>query len=120
MVEQYVWRDADLYHLCGGGTYQLSGIYTGVPADCGEAGLFLFHSDALLLHTDAGDRREQMAGDSGGICICVLCAEAVADLARRLKVEMPITVMMGDVLSSKLTAHDAIKKLMGRDPKIEA
>jgi glycerol-3-phosphate dehydrogenase (NAD(P)+) len=33
---------------------------------------------------------------------------------------MPITEMMGKVLSGKLAAQDAVKKLMGRDPKIEA
>jgi glycerol-3-phosphate dehydrogenase (NAD(P)+) len=56
----------------------------------------------------------------GHVAEGVLCAAAVADLAKRLGVEMPITVMMGEVLSNKLTAHDALKKLMGRDPKIEA
>jgi glycerol-3-phosphate dehydrogenase (NAD(P)+) len=50
----------------------------------------------------------------------VLCAAAVGDLAKRLNVEMPITAMMGEVLSSKLTPKEALKKLMGRDPKIEA
>jgi glycerol-3-phosphate dehydrogenase (NAD(P)+) len=28
--------------------------------------------------------------------------------------------MMGEVLSGKLKPHDAVKKLMGRDPKIES
>jgi len=27
---------------------------------------------------------------------------------------------MGEVLSAKLKPHDAVKKLMGRDPKIES
>jgi len=49
----------------------------------------------------------------------VLCASAIGDLARRLKVEMPITEMMGDVLAGKLAAQEAVIKLMGRDPKIE-
>jgi len=40
-------------------------------------------------------------------------------LARRLGVEMPITDMMGAVLLGKLSAQEAVKKLMGRDPKIE-
>jgi len=35
-------------------------------------------------------------------------------------VEMPITAMMGDVLSGNLTPEEAVKRLMGRDPKIEA
>jgi glycerol-3-phosphate dehydrogenase (NAD(P)+) len=33
---------------------------------------------------------------------------------------MPITAMMGEVLSSKLAPKEALKKLMGRDPKIES
>jgi glycerol-3-phosphate dehydrogenase (NAD(P)+) len=33
---------------------------------------------------------------------------------------MPITAMMGDVLAGKLQAQDAVKKLMGRDPKMES
>ena len=45
---------------------------------------------------------------------------SAALLAKRLKVEMPITEMMGEVLSGKLPAQDAVRKLMGRDPKIEA
>jgi glycerol-3-phosphate dehydrogenase (NAD(P)+) len=32
---------------------------------------------------------------------------------------MPITAMMGEVLSGTLSPHDAVKKLMGRDPKVE-
>ena len=55
----------------------------------------------------------------GHVAEGVLCAQAVGDLAKRLGVEMPITSMMSEVLSGKLKPHDAIKKLMGRDPKIE-
>jgi glycerol-3-phosphate dehydrogenase (NAD(P)+) len=32
---------------------------------------------------------------------------------------MPITTMMGEVLSGKLSPQEAVKKLMGRDPKLE-
>jgi glycerol-3-phosphate dehydrogenase (NAD(P)+) len=32
---------------------------------------------------------------------------------------MPITAMMGGVLSGKLSPQEALKKLMGRDPKVE-
>jgi glycerol-3-phosphate dehydrogenase (NAD(P)+) len=32
---------------------------------------------------------------------------------------MPITAMMGEVLSGKLPPAQAVKKLMGRDPKVE-
>ncbi len=63
--------------------------------------------------------REILAG-LGHVAEGVLCAAAVADLAKRLKVEMPITAMMGEVLSGRLDPKEAVKKLMGRDPKIEA
>jgi glycerol-3-phosphate dehydrogenase (NAD(P)+) len=33
---------------------------------------------------------------------------------------MPITAMMGEVLSGTLSPQEALKKLMGRDPKAEA
>ena len=55
----------------------------------------------------------------GHVAEGVLCASAVGNLAARLGVEMPITAMMGEVLSGKLSAKEAVKKLMGRDPKIE-
>ena len=55
----------------------------------------------------------------GHVAEGVLCASAVGKLATRLGVEMPITAMMGEVLSGKLSAKEAVKKLMGRDPKIE-
>jgi glycerol-3-phosphate dehydrogenase (NAD(P)+) len=32
---------------------------------------------------------------------------------------MPITTMMGEVLAGKLSPHEAVKKLMGRNPKLE-
>jgi glycerol-3-phosphate dehydrogenase (NAD(P)+) len=32
---------------------------------------------------------------------------------------MPITAMMGEVLAGRLSPQEGLKKLMGRDPKIE-
>jgi len=55
----------------------------------------------------------------GHVAEGVLCASAVQNLAARLGVEMPITSMMCDVLSGTLSPQEALKKLMGRDPKIE-
>jgi glycerol-3-phosphate dehydrogenase (NAD(P)+) len=55
----------------------------------------------------------------GHVAEGVLCAAAVGDLAKRLGVEMPITAMMGEVLAGRLSPQEALKKLMGRDPKIE-
>ncbi|MEN9378585.1 MAG: hypothetical protein RJB15_263 [Pseudomonadota bacterium] len=62
----------------------------------------------------------EILANLGHVAEGVLCAAAVGDLAKRLNVEMPITAMMGDVLAGKLQAQDAVKKLMGRDPKIES
>jgi glycerol-3-phosphate dehydrogenase (NAD(P)+) len=33
---------------------------------------------------------------------------------------MPITAMMSEVLAGRITPKEALKKLMGRDPKMEA
>ena len=72
------------------------------------------------LELAAGKSLEEILASLGHVAEGVLCAAAVGDLAKRLNVEMPITAMMGEVLSGKLTPPDAVKKLMGRDPKIEA
>ncbi|QWD85200.1 NAD(P)-dependent glycerol-3-phosphate dehydrogenase [Polynucleobacter asymbioticus] len=61
----------------------------------------------------------EILGSLGHVAEGVLCASAVGNLATRLGVEMPITAMMGEVLSGKLSPHEAVKKLMGRDPKVE-
>jgi glycerol-3-phosphate dehydrogenase (NAD(P)+) len=72
------------------------------------------------LELAAGKSLPEVLASLGHVAEGVLCAEAVGDLAKRLGVEMPITSMMGEVLSGKLKPHDAVKKLMGRDPKIES
>jgi glycerol-3-phosphate dehydrogenase (NAD(P)+) len=71
------------------------------------------------LELAAGKSLDQILASLGHVAEGVLCAAAVGDLAKRLNVEMPITAMMGEVLSSNLTPKEALKKLMGRDPKIE-
>jgi glycerol-3-phosphate dehydrogenase (NAD(P)+) len=67
----------------------------------------------------AGKPLPEILGGLGHVAEGVLCASAVGNLAARLGVEMPITAMMGEVLSGKLSPHEAVKKLMGRDPKLE-
>jgi glycerol-3-phosphate dehydrogenase (NAD(P)+) len=72
------------------------------------------------LELATGKSLAEILAGLGHVAEGVLCASAVGDLAERLGVEMPITAMMGEVLSGKLQPHDAVKKLMGRDPKIES
>jgi glycerol-3-phosphate dehydrogenase (NAD(P)+) len=72
------------------------------------------------LELASGKSLSEILAGLGHVAEGVLCAAAVADLAKRLKVEMPITAMMGEVLSGRLDPKEAVKKLMGRDPKIEA
>ena len=72
------------------------------------------------LELASGKSLNEILASLGHVAEGVLCAAAVGDLAKRLNVEMPITSMMGEVLSSKLTPKEALKKLMGRDPKMEA
>ena len=71
------------------------------------------------LELAAGKPLPEILNGLGHVAEGVLCASAIGDLARRLKVEMPITEMMGEVLAGKLAAQEAVKKLMGRDPKSE-
>ena len=68
----------------------------------------------------AGKSLAEVLGGLGHVAEGVLCASAVDCLANRLGVEMPITAMMGEVLAGTLAPKDAVKKLMGRDPKAEA
>jgi glycerol-3-phosphate dehydrogenase (NAD(P)+) len=71
------------------------------------------------LELAAGKSLNEILASLGHVAEGVLCAAAIGDLAKRLQVEMPITEMMSQVLSGQLAAQDAVKKLMGRDPKIE-
>ena len=72
------------------------------------------------LELAAGKPLPEILHSLGHVAEGVLCARAVGDLASRLGVEMPITAMMGEVLAGVLTPQDAVKKLMGRDPREEA
>jgi glycerol-3-phosphate dehydrogenase (NAD(P)+) len=72
------------------------------------------------LELAAGKSLSETLASLGHVAEGVLCAAAVGELAGRLGVEMPITNMMGEVLSGKLKPQDAVKKLMGRNPKIES
>jgi glycerol-3-phosphate dehydrogenase (NAD(P)+) len=67
----------------------------------------------------AGKPLPEILSNLGHVAEGVLCASAVGSLASRLGVEMPITAMIGEVLSGKLSPHEALKKLMERDPKVE-
>ena len=72
------------------------------------------------LELAAGKPLAEILSNLGHVAEGVLCASAVGDLSRRLGVEMPITAMMGEVLAGRLSPQEGLKKLMGRDPKIEA
>jgi len=72
------------------------------------------------LELAAGKSLPEILSGLGHVAEGVLCASAVGELAKRLGVEMPITAMMGEVLAGRLSPQEALKKLMGRDPKIEA
>jgi len=72
------------------------------------------------LELAAGKSLPEILSHLGHVAEGVLCAAAVTDLAKRLDVEMPITAMMSEVLSGRLSSQEALKKLMGRDPKLEA
>ena len=67
----------------------------------------------------AGEPLQAVLANLGHVAEGVLCASAVADLAKRLGVDMPITSNMCEVLSGQTTAKQAVQKLMGRGPKPE-
>lgn len=71
------------------------------------------------LELAGGKPLAEILASLGHVAEGVLCASAVGNLAGRLGVEMPITSMMGEVLAGTLAPHNAVKKLMGRDPKLE-
>ena len=71
------------------------------------------------LELAAGKSLPDILNSLGHVAEGVLCASAVGVLAARLNVEMPITAMIGEVLSGKIDLQEALKKLMGRDPKAE-
>ena len=56
----------------------------------------------------------------GHVAEGVRCAEAVSDLAKNKKVDMPICQMVSEVLFKGLNPIDAVKLLMGRDAKSES
>ena len=72
------------------------------------------------LELAAGKTLPDILRDLGQVAEGVLCASAVSNLANRLGVEMPITRTMSQVLAGELTPHEAVKKLMARDPKTES
>ena len=67
----------------------------------------------------AGTSLAEILKSLGHVAEGVLCAPAVANLAARLGVDMPITATMCEVLSGKLSPEQAVQKLMGRNPTIE-
>lgn len=67
----------------------------------------------------AGQPLQKVLANLGHVAEGVLCASAVANLAKRLGVDMPITSNMCEVLLGQTTVQQAVKKLMGRGPKPE-
>jgi glycerol-3-phosphate dehydrogenase (NAD(P)+) len=49
----------------------------------------------------------------------VYCARAVAERARRLGVDMPISQAVVDLLDGRLRPAEAVAELMGREPTAE-
>ena len=66
-----------------------------------------------------GKSLAQILADLGHVAEGVYTAREVDALARRLKVDMPISAAVAAVLDGKLSAAEAVDRLMARDPKVE-
>lgn len=68
----------------------------------------------------AGESLDRVLPALGHVAEGVLCAQAVADLAQKLQVEMPICATVAKVLSAKLSVEQGLQALMERQPKAES
>jgi len=66
-----------------------------------------------------GQSLEDIMTHLGHVAEGVYCAETVLSRANQLAIEMPITQCVVEVLKGKLTPSQAIKRLMGRQAKLE-
>ncbi len=67
----------------------------------------------------AGKPLAAIVAELGHVAEGVPCAKAVRELARKLKVDMPITNAVAGVLFDGDTPHAMLAQLMGRDPRDE-
>lgn len=67
----------------------------------------------------AGKPLAEIQRDLGHVAEGVMTAHEVAQRARALGVDMPITATVCDVLDGKLSAPGAVERLMSREPKHE-
>jgi len=68
----------------------------------------------------SGKSLTEVLANLGHVAEGVRCAQAVSDLANDKKIDMPICQMVSEVLFKGVNPVDAVKLLMGRDPKLEA
>jgi glycerol-3-phosphate dehydrogenase (NAD(P)+) len=67
----------------------------------------------------SGKSLTEVLANLGHVAEGVRCAQAVSDLANNKKIDMPICQMVSEVLFKGVNPVDAVKLLMGRDPKLE-
>jgi glycerol-3-phosphate dehydrogenase (NAD(P)+) len=67
-----------------------------------------------------GSSLQQAVASLGHVAEGVYCARAVAERARRLGVDMPISQAVVDLLDARLRPSEAVAALMGREPTAEA
>ena len=67
----------------------------------------------------AGKSLSDIRGGMQNVAEGVYTTEAALELAHRLDVEMPIAQVTQDVLTGKVSAPDAVQRLMDRDPTSE-
>ncbi len=67
----------------------------------------------------AGKSLEEIQRGMQNVAEGVYTTPAALGLARRLGVEMPIAQVTHDIMSGRISASDAVQRLMGRDPTSE-
>jgi len=67
----------------------------------------------------AGKPLPQILEELGHVAEGVSTAREVAELACKLGIDMPISLAVDAILHQGESAHDAVEKLLGRDPKVE-
>ena len=72
------------------------------------------------LQLAAGKTLASIVTELGHVAEGVSTAQTVLELAQRLRVDMPITAAVADLLSGRCGATEALRTLLAREPQLEA
>jgi glycerol-3-phosphate dehydrogenase (NAD(P)+) len=95
--------------------YGLSGLGDLILTATGD----LSRNRRVGLRLGRGDKLEEIIAELGQVAEAVRSAGIVVELARELKVDVPIIERVDQVVSGKLTVREAIAELLAREQKAE-